>query len=220
MEFERFINKRNAIDCTEDSPDTDQRFLDPRKNFGLTAGWRRLHTHKTFMVFSSSSRIFIFEFWDIASGAESYLRWLMVGLIGGGLGSPTSSFSERGDLLIFIDSEFDSSDEVPEVLTEIMVDCSKGRPISWKEFMLEKPLSSSVWHVENRFDLMRTFGATLPLLFATFAGKIVGSSSSLWEFEELDEEWTDDSSVLRSDECDSRLKPNKKSFRCCSMAVR
>lgn len=42
-------------------------------------------------------------------------------------------------------------------------------------------------------------------------GNVIGSSSSLFEF---DDECTEDSSVLRSDEFESRSKPNKKSLRC------
>lgn len=109
-------------------------------------------------------------------------------------------------------SDWDSSDA--EVLMESKVECI-GKPISWNEFMLEKPLSSSVWwHVENRFDFVRPFAGTPFNLLLTMLGKIVGSSSSLLEFDELDDEWTDDSSVLRNDECESRSKPNKKSPRC------
>lgn len=86
--------------------------------------------------------------------------------------------------------------------------------------MLEKPLSSSVWwQVENLFDFTKAFAGALFLLVAII-GKIVGSSSSLLEFDEFDDEWTDDSSVLRNDKCDSRSKPNKKSFLCCSIVVR
>lgn len=165
------------------------------------------------MVFSSFSRIFILEL--EVMGAESYLRWFAAILAGGGIGSPTSSFNStasKGFLNLKV-SECESSDDDPEVLTERRVEC-RGKPISWNEFMLENPLSSSVWwHVENLFDFVRPFAGMLVILLAAIVGKIVGSSSSLFEFDEFDDEWTEDSSVLRSDKCDSRSKPNKKSFR-------
>lgn len=183
----------------------------------LVSEGSHFYTHKTFMLFSSFSRIFIF--WDIGTGAESYRRWLASALIGGE-GRPTSSFNSTAAFLNFTVSECDSSDDAVDVFTEMRVECN-GRPMSWNEFMLEKPLSSSVWwHVENLF--LRTLtGMLADLLATTLGGKTDGSnSSSLFEFDELEDEWTDDSSVLRSDKCDSRSKPNKKSFRCWSNVVR
>lgn len=150
------------------------------------------------------------------TGAESYRRWLIADFVGETLGSPTSSLSSTEGFLTFMVSDCDSSEDVAEVLMEIMVEC-KGSPISWKEFMLENPLSSSVWwQVENRFDFVGPFEGMLMVLLAFAMGKIVGSSSSLWELDELDDEWTDDSSVLRNDKCDSRSKAKRNSVRCCS----
>lgn len=167
------------------------------------------------MVFSSFSRIFIFELWVMETGADSYLRWFTVVFVGGAIGKPTTSFSSAAGFLNFTVSEWDSSDDT-EVLTEIKVEWS-GRPISWNEFMLEKPLSSSVWwQVENLLDFVRPLAGMFVVLLVAMLGNIVWSSSSLFEFEEFDDEWTDDSSVLRNDKCDSRSKPNKKSLRCCS----
>lgn len=172
------------------------------QNFGFS-----FHTHKTFIDFSSFLRMFIFEL--CVMGTESYRRWLA--MIFEGDGTPTSSLNSAEGFLNFTVSECDSSDEVPDVFTDRSVEC-KGKPISWNEFMLEKPLSSSVWHVENRFDLVRLF-AGMVLILVVAVGKFVGYSSSL--FDELDD-CTDDSSVLRRDKCDSRSKPNEKSFRCGS----
>lgn len=171
----------------------------------------RLQTHRTFMLFSSFSRIFIFELWVIATGAESYLRWFVGGFTGDGIGSPTSSFSSTSTFFILTVSEWESSEDDADVLTEIRVEW-RGKPISWNEFMLEKPLSSSVWwQVENLF--FKLFWGMLVALFVAIFGKIVGSSYS-FEFEEFDDEWTDDSSVLRSERWDSRSKPKRRSPRC------
>lgn len=185
--------------------------------FSALVNLSSFHTHKTFIVFSSFSRIFIFELWVIETGAESYRRWLIEDFVGDKIiGSPTSSFNSTAGFLTFIVSDCDSSEDVADVLMEIIVEC-KGNPISWKEFMLEKPLSSSVWwQVENLFDFVGPFEGMLIVLLVLAIGKIVDSSSSLFEFDELEDEWTDDSSVLRNDKCDSRSKAKRNSVRCVS----
>lgn len=145
-------------------------------------------THRTFMEFSSLSRSFNFGVVLDKSGVELNLRWLM-----------TFRFFNFSLILSFLLSSPD--DEFVDIMVEL-----SGRPTSWNEFMLENPLSSSVWWHDEK----------ILLALFWFLNEIFGwtrSSSSL--FEEFDDECTEDSSVLRIEICDSWSKSNIISLLLC-----